>query len=271
MPIKAYSGGIGQLPLPEIKLSSDIAHGDVLTYDADYKIFRNTLSADISTGKLFLTGAKNVGGVGLAKGTDGRDLELLGLKAGNLIDIVPSMDGNSLVINVTANLQSKIGGTDGFTGELKTSAIVVAQSGVTEYKFYSVNNGQELEINPNYTKVYRNGRRINPAEYALMQTNTIVFYDINEHDLLHIDTISNETDTFLIHSKPVLAATGDYSYEFVDQNNDLIKINNHFLEVFINRLKVHQGDYVVQENQIIFAEGAVFDQDEIEIITLGDI
>ena len=104
MPIKAYSGGIGQLPLPEIKLSSDIAHGDILTYDAEYKIFRNTLSADISTGKLFLTGAKNAGGVGLVNGTDGRDLELLGLKAGNLIDIVPSMDGNSLVINVSANL-----------------------------------------------------------------------------------------------------------------------------------------------------------------------
>lgn len=271
MPIKAYSGGIGQLPLPEIKLSSDIAHGDVLVYDADYKIFRNNLAADLTTGKLFVTGATNVGGVGLSKGTNGRDIELLGLKAGNLIDIVPSTDGNSLVINVSARLQNRIGGEDGFTGELKTSAIVVVQPSISEYKFYGVNNGQELEINPNYTKVYRNGRLLHPSEYNLMQTNTIVFYDIRQDDLLHIDTVSNETDTLLIHSKPVLAAAGDYSYEFLDQNNALINIDPHFLEVFINRMKVHQSSYVVQENQIIFAEGSVYDQDEIEIITLGDI
>lgn len=269
MPIKAHSGGIGQLPLPEIKLSN-IADGDILVYDADSKIFRNNVAAD-SSGRLFITGAESAGGVGLVKGTNGRDLELLGLKAGNLIDITPSIDGKSLVINVNASLQSKLGGQDGFTGELKTSQIVVADAGVNEYKFYKQNNGQEMEINPNYTKAYRNGRRLNPTEYLITESNTIVFYDIQEDDILHIDTINNETDTRLVHSKPVVVAANDNSYEFVDQNNNLILINKNFLEVFVNRIKVHQGSYVVQENQIIFAEGTVVEQDEIEIITLGDI
>jgi hypothetical protein len=270
VPIKAHSGGIGQLPLPEIKLSSNIANGDILVYDADAKIFRNSVAAD-STGRLFVTGAKNAGGVGLVKGTAGRDLEILGLKAGNLIDITPSIDGKSLVINVNASFQSKIGGQDGFTGELKTSQNVIVDAGVTEYKFYKENNGQEMEINPNYTKVYRNGRRLNPVEYLITESNSIVFYDAQEDDILHIDTINNETDTRLIHSKPVIVAAGDNSYEFLDQSNNLININRNFLEVYVNRIKVHQGEYVVQENQIIFAEGAVVEQDQIEIITLGDI
>ena len=116
MPIKAHSGGIGQLPLPEIKLSENITDGEILVYDADAKIFRNNLAADVATGKLYLTGAESTGGVGLVKGTSGRDLEILGLKAGNLIDITPSVDGKSLVINVNASLQGKLGGQDGFTG-----------------------------------------------------------------------------------------------------------------------------------------------------------
>lgn len=272
MAIKAYSGGIGSLPLPEIKLTSDIADGDILVYDADRKIFCNTVSADKSTGKLYVTGATNSGGIGLVKGTSGRDIELLGLKAGNLIDISPSMDGKSLVINVNANLTSKLGGQDGFTGELKTSQMVVAASGsVHEYKFYKENNGQELEVNPFYTTVYRNGRCLNPSEYLITDANTIVFYDVLEDDLLHIDTITNETDTQLLHSKPVIVADGDNSYEFLDQYNNLISINKYFLEVFVNRIKVHQSAYVVQENQIIFAEGTIVEQDEIEIITLGDL
>lgn len=270
MPIKAHSGGIGQLPLPEIKLSN-VADGDILVYDADAKLFCNSIAADAATGKLFVTGASTAGGVSLVKGTANRDIELLGLKAGNLIDITPSIDGKSLVINVNANLQNKLGGQDGFTGELKTSQIVVADAGVVEYKFYKENNGQEMEINPNYTKAYRNGRRLNPAEYLITESNSIVFYDIQEDDILHIDTINNETDTRLVHSKPVVVASNDNSYEFLDQSNNLININRNFLEVFVNRIKVHQGSYVVQENQIIFAEGTLVDQDEIEIITLGDI
>lgn len=270
MPIKAHSGGIGQLPLPEIKLSSDIANGDILVYDADAKIFRNSVAADVN-GNLYISGATSAGGVGLVKGTAGRDLEILGLKAGNLIDITPSIDGKSLVINVNSNLQTKLGGQDGFTGELKTSQNVIVDAGVVEYKFYKQNNGQEMELNPNYTKAYRNGRRLNPAEYLITENNSIVFYDILEDDILHVDTINNETDTQLVHSKPVIVAAGDNSYEFLDQFNNLININQYFLEVFVNRIKVHQGDYVVQENQIIFAEGTVVEQDEIEIITLGDI
>lgn len=272
MAIKAYSGGIGSLPLPEIKLTSDISDGDILVYDESRKIFCNTVAADRATGALYVTGAKNSGGIGLVKGTAGRDIELMGLKAGNLIDIQPSLDGNSLVINVNANLTSKIGGQDGFTGELKTSQIMVVGSETPhEYKFYKENNGQELEVNPHYVTAYRNGRCLNPSEYLVTELNTIVFYDVLEGDILHIDTITNETDTQLVHSKPVMVAAGDNSYEFLDQYNNLININKYFLEVFVNRIKVHQSAYVVQENQIIFAEGTVVEQDEIEIITLGDL
>jgi hypothetical protein len=60
-------------------------------------------------------------------------------------------------------------------------------------------------------------------------------------------------------------------YEFQDQVNNLITINNHFLEVFVNRIKVHQRDYAVQENKVVFAAGSIVEQDELEIITLGDI
>lgn len=272
MAIKAYSGGIGSLPLPEIKLTSGIADGDILVYDASRKIFCNSLAADKATGKLYITGATNAGGVGLVKGTNGKNLQVMGLKAGNLIDIQKSVDGNSLVINVNADLTSKLGGTDGFTGELKTSQIVVAGAGpVYNYKFYKENNGQELEVNPNYTIVYRNGKRLGPAEYLFTAENSIIFYDTLDGDELHIDTITNETDTQLVHSKPVLVAAGDNSYEFLDQFNNLININNYFLEVFVNRIKMHQRNYVVQENHVIFAEGSIVEQDEIEIITLGDI
>lgn len=271
MAIKAYSGGIGNLPLPEIKLTADITDGEILVYDADSKIFRNSIAADSATGKLYITGAESTGGLGLVKPTVGRDLQIMGLKAGNLIDIQHSVDGKSLVINVNADLTSKLGGTDGFTGELKTSQIVIVGSGPHEYKFYKDSNSQELEVNPHYTVVYRNGRRLGPVEYLFTEFNTIVFYDVLEGDELHIDTITNETDTQLVHSKPVLVASGDYSYEFMDQFSNLIYINKYFLEVFVNRVKMHQQNYVVQENQIVFAEGSIFDQDEIEIITLGDL
>lgn len=272
MSIKAYSGGIGSLPLPEIKLAANIADGDILVWDASRKILCSTVSADKATGKLYVTGASSAGGVSLVKNTADRDINLLGLKAGNLIQLTPSVDGNSLVINVNANVQNLLGGSDGFTGELKTSQIVVAGAGlVHDYGFLSENTGQELEVNPNYTIVYRNGRRVSPSEYLFTELNTITFYDALEGDELHIDTITNEIDTQLVHSKRVMAAAGDQSYQFLDQFNNLININRFFLEVFVNRIKVHQRDYVVQENQVIFAEGSIVEQDEIEIITLGDI
>lgn len=271
MPIKAFSGSISSLPLPEIKLTN-IQNGDILAYDAASKKFVNTLAADKATGKLFVTGVKSLGGTSLVSGIDNKDIALRGIKAGNMITVTPSIDGNSLVISVDANIRNTAGDpTTGFTGELKTSDVIVAQDGVVEYKFYKVNNGQELELNGNYTVVFRNGRRMRPDEYLFTENNTAVFYDIIPGDELHIDTITGETDNKLVHSKTVIAAAGLQSYEFNDQIGNLIAIDPHFLEVFVNRIKVHQREYVVLENKVIFAAGSIVEEDEIEIITLGEI
>lgn len=270
MPIKAFSGSISSLPLPEIKLT-DIKDGDILSYDASRKIFVNTLSADKLTGKLFITGAKSLGGNSLVSDVDSRDIAIKGITAGNMINITPSIDGKSLVIGVDASIRTTGTPTLGFTGELKTSDIIVVEDNVNEYKFYKVNNGQELELNGNYTVVFRNGRRMRPTEYEFTANNTAVFYDILPGDELHIDTITGETDNKLIHSRTVQASPTDSSYEFVDQEGNLIAIDSHFLEVFVNRIKVHQREYVVQENKVIFASGSIVDEDEIEIITLGEI
>lgn len=271
MPIKAFSGSISSLPLPEIKLT-DVQDGDILSYDASRKIFVNTLSADKATGKLFVTGVKSLGGNSIVSGVEARDIALKGLTAGNMINITPSIDGKSLVIGIDANIRNTLGGpTMGFTGELKTSDIIVVQDNVNEYKFYKINNGQELELNGIYTVVFRNGRRLRPDEYEFTANNTAIFYDIIPGDELHIDTITGETDNKLVHSKTVQAAQGQSAYEFVDQQGNLIAIDAHFLEVFVNRIKVHQREYIVQENKVIFASGSVVDEDEIEIVTLGEI
>ena len=268
MPIKAFSGSISSLPLPEIVLSDDIANGDILSCDAASKVFRNTLSADSVTGKLFVTGAVSTGGNSIVDSVANKDIKFKGLTAGNMITIDGSVDGNSLVIGVNSAIANA---TAGFTGELKTSnVIVVPDASTVEYKFYKVTNNQELELNGNFTIVYRNGRRLSPDEYTFTVNNTAIFYEILEGDELHIDTITGETDNKLIHSKRVTATTV-LAYEFQDQVNNLITINNHFLEVFVNRIKVHQRDYAVQENKVVFAAGSIVEQDELEIITLGDI
>jgi hypothetical protein len=268
VPIKAFSGSISSLPLPEIVLSDDIANGDILSYDAASKVFRNTLSADSVTGKLFVTGAVSTGGNSIVDSVANKDIKFKGLTAGNMITIDGSVDGNSLVIGVNSAIANA---TAGFTGELKTSnVIVVPDASTVEYKFYKVTNNQELELNGNFTIVYRNGRRLSPDEYSFTVNNTAIFYEILEGDELHIDTITGETDNKLIHSKRVTATTV-LAYEFQDQVNNLITINNHFLEVFVNRIKVHQRDYAVQENKVVFAAGSIVEQDELEIITLGDI
>lgn len=272
MPIKAFSGSISSLPLPEFSLDSNIADGDILLYDSSHKVFRNSLAADKATGKLYLTGALSTGGNSLVKPSVAKDLKLKGLTAGNLITISDSVDGNSLVIGFNSNLQNSANPNAGFTGELKTSDMIVVPDGVTvDYKFYKANNGQELELNGNYTVVYRNGRRLSPDEYSFTASNYCHFYDILEGDELHVDTIAGETDNKLIHSKRAIVIANDNSYEFLDQENNLITINNHFLEVFVNRLKMHQRNYAVNQNQIIFAQGSIVEQDEIEIITLGEI
>lgn len=269
MPIKAFSGSISSLPLPEVVLSDDILDGDILVYNKSLKVFENKLAADKATGKLFVTGALSTGGNSVVDSVANKDIKLKGLTAGNMITINNSVDGNSLVIGVNsaiANAQA------GFTGELKTSDIIVVPDAVTvEYKFYKVTNGQELELNGNFTIVYRNGRRLGPDEYSFTANNTAIFHDILEGDELHIDTITGETDNKLVHSKRVTVQTSVNAYEFQDLQNNLITINNHFLEVFVNRIKVHQRDYAVQENKVIFASGSIVDQDELEIITLGDI
>jgi len=269
VPIKAFSGSISSLPLPEIVLSDDIANGDILSYDAASKVFRNTLSADSVTGKLFVTGAVSTGGNSIVDSVANKDIKFKGLTAGNMITIDGSVDGNSLVIGVNSAIANA---TAGFTGELKTSnVIVVPDASTVEYKFYKVTNNQELELNGNFTIVYRNGRRLSPDEYTFTVNNTAIFYEILEGDELHIDTITGETDNKLVHSKRVKAQNGLNAYEFLDQQNNLVTINNHFLEVFVNRIKVHQRDYAVQENKVVFAAGSIVDQDELEIITLGDI
>ncbi len=269
MPIKAFSGSISSLPLPEIVLSDDIANGDILSYDAASKVFRNTLSADSVTGKLFVTGAVSTGGNSIVDSVANKDIKFKGLTAGNMITIDGSVDGNSLVIGVNSAIANA---TAGFTGELKTSnVIVVPDASTVEYKFYKVTNNQELELNGNFTIVYRNGRRLSPDEYTFTVNNTAIFYEILEGDELHIDTITGETDNKLVHSKRVTVQSSVNAYEFQDLQNNLIAINNHFLEVFVNRIKVHQRDYAVQENKVVFASGSIVDQDELEIITLGDI
>jgi hypothetical protein len=251
VPIKAFSGSISSLPLPEIVLSDDIANGDILSYDAASKVFRNTLSADSVTGKLFVTGAVSTGGNSIVDSVANKDIKFKGLTAGNMITIDGSVDGNSLVIGVNSAIANA---TAGFTGELKTSnVIVVPDASTVEYKFYKVTNNQELELNGNFTIVYRNGRRLSPDEYTFTVNNT------------------GETDNKLVHSKRVTVQSSVNAYEFQDLQNNLIAINNHFLEVFVNRIKVHQRDYAVQENKVVFASGSIVDQDELEIITLGDI
>ena len=268
MPIKAFSGSISSLPLPEVVLSDDILDGEILVYNKSLKVFENNLAADKATGKLFVTGAVSTGGNSVVSSVANKDIKLKGLTAGNMVTITDSVDGNSLVIGINSGIANA---TAGFTGELKTSDVIVVPDAVTvEYKFYKVNNGQELELNGNFTIVYRNGRRLSPDEYSFTVNNTAIFYEILEGDELHIDTITGETDNKLIHSKRVTATTV-LAYEFQDQVNNLITINNHFLEVFVNRIKVHQRDYAVQENKVVFAAGSIVEQDELEIITLGDI
>lgn len=269
MPIKAFSGSISSLPLPEVVLSDDILDGEILVYNKSLKVFENNLAADKATGKLFVTGAVSMGGNSVVDSVANKDIKFKGLTAGNMITIDSSVDGSSLVIGVNSAIANA---TSGFTGELKTSDIIVVPDAVTvEYKFYKVNNGQELELNGNFTIVYRNGRRLSPDEYSFTANNTAIFYEILEGDELHIDTITGETDNKLVHSKRVTAQNGVNAYEFLDQQNNLVTINNHFLEVFVNRIKVHQRDYAVQENKVVFATGSIVDQDELEIITLGDI
>ena len=102
MPIKAFSGSISSLPLPEIVLSDDIANGDILSYDAASKVFRNTLSADSVTGKLFVTGAVSTGGNSIVDSVANKDIKFKGLTAGNMITIDGSVDGKSLVIGVNS-------------------------------------------------------------------------------------------------------------------------------------------------------------------------
>jgi hypothetical protein len=269
VPIKAFSGSISSLPLPEVVLSDDILDGDILVYNKSLKVFENKLAADKATGKLFVTGALSTGGNSVVDSVANKDIKLKGLTAGNMITIDSSVDGNSLVIGVNSAIANS---NAGFTGELKTSDIIVVPDAVTvAYKFVKVNNGQELELNGNFTIVYRNGRRLSPDEYSFGADNRATFFNILEGDELHIDTITGETDNKLVHSKRVTAQTSVNAYEFLDQQNNLVTINNHFLEVFVNRIKVHQRDYAVQENKVIFASGSIVDQDELEIITLGDI
>ena len=110
-----------------------------------------------------------------------------------------------------------------------------------------------------------------PSEYTFTANNSLIFYDVNEQDELHVDTITNETDVKLVHSKRVTGVAGVRDYEFLDQQNNLLPILDYFLEVFVNRLKVHQSEYVVQENKVVFAENFIVADDQIEIITLGDI
>ena len=273
MAIKAHSGGITSLPLPDIRLDDLIADGDILVYDATGKIFVNSIAADRETGKLFITGATSgVGGQSLLTNSVGNDLGFKSLASGNLIDIQPSVDGNSLVINVDASIASKLGGSDGFTGELKSSQIVLAGPGPThEYGFLRIHNNDSIQLNANYTIVYRNGRRLNPSDYTFTENNTLIFSTVRESDILHVDTITNETDVKLVHSKPAMGVANQTSYQFLDQLNNLMPIANYFQEVFVNKGKVHQSNYIVQENTIVFASGFIIDQDQIELITLGDI
>lgn len=273
MAIKAFSGSISSLPLPDIRLDNTIGEGDILVYDDSKKIFVNSVAADKVTGKLYITGATTTNdGQSIIIGTQGNDLSLKSLKSGNLIDIQPSVDGESLVISVNASISSKLGGPDGFTGELKTSQVILAGAGPNhEYQFKRLHNNEFIELNPNYTIVYRNGRRVNPSEYTFTANNSLIFYDVNEQDELHVDTITNETDVKLVHSKHVTGVAGVRDYEFLDQQNNLLPILDYFLEVFVNRLKVHQSEYVVQENKVVFAENFIVEDDQIEIITLGDI
>lgn len=269
MAIKAFSGSISSLPLPEMTLDEHIRDGDILVYDEPSKKFVNSLAADKATGLVFVTGVLSAGGNSLVKPHTDENLKLKGITAGNMITVNSSVDGNSLVIGVNAAIANA---TSGFTGELKTSDIILVPNNIDkEFKFYKVNNGQELELNGNFTIVYRNGRRQSPDEYSFTANNTAIFTDIRDGDELHIDTITGETDNKLIHSKRVTAIASVQAYEFLDQLNNLITINNHFLEVFVNRIKVHQRDYAVQENKVIFAAGSIVEQDELEIITLGDI
>lgn len=269
MPIKAFSGSISSLPLPEIVLSEGILDGDQLVYDATTKVFKNTIAADKATGKVFVTGAlSSGGGNSLVDTAVNRDIKIKGITAGNMVTVTDSVDGKSLVIGVNSGIANA---KAGFTGELKTSDVIVVPDNTTKaFKFLKVNNGQELELNGNYTVIYRNGRRLSPDEYSFDASNYATFFNILEGDELHIDTITGETDNKLIHSKRVTATTV-LVYEFQDQLNNLITINNHFLEVFVNRIKVHQRDYAVQENKVVFAAGSIVEQDELEIITLGDI
>ena len=43
MPIKAFSGSISSLPLPEVVLSDDILDGEILVYNKSLKVFENNL------------------------------------------------------------------------------------------------------------------------------------------------------------------------------------------------------------------------------------
>ena len=275
MAIKAFSGGISSLPLPDIRLDNSIGEGDILVYDDSKKMFVNSVAADKLTGKLYITGiTSNVKGQTILNGdgVNGNDIELRTLKSGNLIDIQPSNDGDSLVISVNASISSKLGGPDGFTGELKSSQVVLAGPGPGhEYQFRKIHNNEFIELNENYTIVYRNGRRVNPAEYTFTDANSIVFYDVTEEDELHIDKITNETDVKLVHSKRVSGVANQGNYEFLDQQNNLLPILEYFLEVFVNRVKIHQQEYIVENNKIIFQSGFILEDDIIEIITLGDI
>ena len=157
MAIKAFSGGISSLPLPDIRLDNSIGEGDILVYDDSKKMFVNSVAADKLTGKLYITGiTSNVKGQTILNGdgVNGNDIELRTLKSGNLIDIQPSNDGDSLVISVNASIASKLGGPDGFTGELKSSQVVLAGPGPGhEYQFRKIHNNEFIELNESLASV----------------------------------------------------------------------------------------------------------------------
>ena len=123
MPIKAFSGSISSLPLPEVVLSDVVEDGEILVYNKALKVFENNLAADKATGKLYVTGVVSTGGNSIVDSVADRDIKLKGLTAGNMITIDNSIDGNSLVIGVNAGLLNTSGQPNGgFTGELKNKS-----------------------------------------------------------------------------------------------------------------------------------------------------
>ena len=92
MAIKAFSGGISSLPLPDIRLDNTIGEGDILVYDDSKKMFVNSVAADKLTGKLYLTGiTSNVKGQTILNGDgiNGPNIDLRTLKSGK--SLIPSL------------------------------------------------------------------------------------------------------------------------------------------------------------------------------------